>query len=130
MRAMYDRAGEMASTHQEDCEGTLTGNDPFYDRFHWFKLVGRYVTQNQQKRTVHHVHSCSTSHFHPLPLKLHAPAFSHIWALCFMICLLVFCSSQKSFIFIFLLLILFSHMISCHISTFLFVFIILFDVTF
>ncbi|XP_039903363.1 kinesin-like protein KIF1B isoform X7 [Simochromis diagramma] len=40
MRAMYDRAGEMASTHQEDCEGTLTGNDPFYDRFHWFKLVG------------------------------------------------------------------------------------------
>lgn len=41
MRWMYDRAGEMASTHQEDCEGTLTGNDPFYDRFHWFKLVGR-----------------------------------------------------------------------------------------
>ncbi|XP_025757311.1 kinesin-like protein KIF1B isoform X2 [Oreochromis niloticus] len=40
MRAMYDRAGEIASTHQEDCEGTLTGNDPFYDRFHWFKLVG------------------------------------------------------------------------------------------
>lgn len=85
MRAMYDRAGEMASTHQEDCEGTLTGNDPFYDRFHWFKLVGRYVTQNQQKRTVNHVHSCSTSHFHPLPLKLHAPAFSHI---CFIIVLL------------------------------------------
>ncbi|XP_047435158.1 kinesin-like protein KIF1B isoform X20 [Mugil cephalus] len=41
MREMYDRAGEMASTHQEDCEGSLTGNDPFYDRFHWFKLVGR-----------------------------------------------------------------------------------------
>ncbi|XP_077588202.1 kinesin-like protein KIF1B isoform X19 [Stigmatopora nigra] len=41
MREMYDRAGEMASTHQEDSgEGTLTGNDPFYDRFHWFKLVG------------------------------------------------------------------------------------------
>ncbi|XP_061128626.1 kinesin-like protein KIF1B isoform X5 [Syngnathus typhle] len=41
MREMYDRAGEMASTHQEDCgEGTLTGTDPFYDRFHWFKLVG------------------------------------------------------------------------------------------
>ncbi|XP_077399216.1 kinesin-like protein KIF1B isoform X11 [Vanacampus margaritifer] len=41
MREMYDRAGEMASTNQEDCgEGTLTGNDPFYDRFHWFKLVG------------------------------------------------------------------------------------------
>ncbi|XP_022597265.1 kinesin-like protein KIF1B isoform X2 [Seriola dumerili] len=40
MREMYDRAGEMASTHQEDGEGTLTGSDPFYDRFHWFKLVG------------------------------------------------------------------------------------------
>ncbi|XP_053706340.1 kinesin-like protein KIF1B isoform X11 [Synchiropus splendidus] len=42
MREMYDRAGEMASAHQEEIgEGTLTGNDPFYDRFHWFKLVGR-----------------------------------------------------------------------------------------
>ncbi|XP_037629047.1 kinesin-like protein KIF1B isoform X8 [Sebastes umbrosus] len=40
MREMYDRAGEMASANQEDGEGTLTGNDPFYDRFHWFKLVG------------------------------------------------------------------------------------------
>ncbi|XP_077939643.1 kinesin-like protein KIF1B isoform X2 [Gasterosteus aculeatus] len=40
MREMYDRAGEMASTNPEDGEGTLTGNDPFYDRFHWFKLVG------------------------------------------------------------------------------------------
>ncbi|XP_016891486.1 kinesin-like protein KIF1B isoform X12 [Cynoglossus semilaevis] len=41
MREMYDRAGEMVSGHQEDGEGSLTGNDPFYDRFHWFKLVGR-----------------------------------------------------------------------------------------
>ncbi|XP_061592375.1 kinesin-like protein KIF1B isoform X19 [Cololabis saira] len=41
MREMYDRAGEMASNQQEDSEGALTGNDPFYDRFHWFKLVGR-----------------------------------------------------------------------------------------
>ncbi|XP_061592379.1 kinesin-like protein KIF1B isoform X23 [Cololabis saira] len=40
MREMYDRAGEMASNQQEDSEGALTGNDPFYDRFHWFKLVG------------------------------------------------------------------------------------------
>ncbi|KAM9786131.1 kinesin-like protein KIF1B isoform 2-T2 [Neosynchiropus ocellatus] len=41
MREMYDRAGEMTSAHQEEIgEGTLTGNDPFYDRFHWFKLVG------------------------------------------------------------------------------------------
>ncbi|XP_039611556.1 kinesin-like protein KIF1B isoform X5 [Polypterus senegalus] len=39
MREMYDRAGEMGSAH-EDGENVLTGNDPFYDRFHWFKLVG------------------------------------------------------------------------------------------
>lgn len=47
MREMYDRAGEMASTNQEEGEGTLTGNDPFYDRFHWFKLVGRFVSYLQ-----------------------------------------------------------------------------------
>ncbi|XP_055966945.1 kinesin-like protein KIF1B isoform X8 [Sorex fumeus] len=41
MREMYDRAGEMASSGQDDSEATLTGSDPFYDRFHWFKLVGR-----------------------------------------------------------------------------------------
>ncbi|XP_053096975.1 kinesin-like protein KIF1B isoform X2 [Pangasianodon hypophthalmus] len=40
MREMYDRAGEMASSNQDDVEGPLTGSDPFYDRFHWFKLVG------------------------------------------------------------------------------------------
>ncbi|XP_071654710.1 kinesin-like protein KIF1B isoform X16 [Patagioenas fasciata] len=41
MREMYDRAGEMASNAQDDGESTMTGSDPFYDRFHWFKLVGR-----------------------------------------------------------------------------------------
>ncbi|TRZ03735.1 hypothetical protein DNTS_009734, partial [Danionella cerebrum] len=42
MREMYDRAGEMASSNQgEEGDGALTGSDPFYDRFHWFKLVGR-----------------------------------------------------------------------------------------
>ncbi|XP_066190630.1 kinesin-like protein KIF1B isoform X9 [Sylvia atricapilla] len=41
MREMYDRAGEVASGSQEEPEGSLTGSDPFYDRFHWFKLVGR-----------------------------------------------------------------------------------------
>ncbi|XP_064159917.1 kinesin-like protein KIF1B isoform X2 [Anguilla rostrata] len=40
MREMYDRAGEMDSPNQEDNEVMLSGNDPFYDRFHWFKLVG------------------------------------------------------------------------------------------
>ncbi|XP_062460463.1 kinesin-like protein KIF1B isoform X3 [Pezoporus occidentalis] len=40
MREMYDRAGEMASNTQEESESAMTGSDPFYDRFHWFKLVG------------------------------------------------------------------------------------------
>uniref|UniRef100_A0A8C5TSV1 plus-end-directed kinesin ATPase n=1 Tax=Malurus cyaneus samueli TaxID=2593467 RepID=A0A8C5TSV1_9PASS len=40
MRDMYDRAGEMASSSQEEPESAMTGSDPFYDRFHWFKLVG------------------------------------------------------------------------------------------
>ncbi|OBS75461.1 hypothetical protein A6R68_13988, partial [Neotoma lepida] len=40
MREMYDRAGEMASNAQDESETTMTGSDPFYDRFHWFKLVG------------------------------------------------------------------------------------------
>lgn len=41
MREMYDRAGEVASSAQDESETTMTGSDPFYDRFHWFKLVGR-----------------------------------------------------------------------------------------
>ncbi|XP_038677290.1 kinesin-like protein KIF1B isoform X12 [Scyliorhinus canicula] len=41
MREMYDRAGEMTSATQDDGESMMGGNDPFYDRFHWFKLVGR-----------------------------------------------------------------------------------------
>ncbi|XP_041316218.1 kinesin-like protein KIF1B isoform X9 [Pyrgilauda ruficollis] len=41
MREMYDRAGEVASGSQDEPEGSMTGSDPFYDRFHWFKLVGR-----------------------------------------------------------------------------------------
>ncbi|XP_043434471.1 kinesin-like protein KIF1B isoform X24 [Prionailurus bengalensis] len=41
MREMYDRAGEVASGAQDESEATVTGSDPFYDRFHWFKLVGR-----------------------------------------------------------------------------------------
>ncbi|XP_044919659.1 kinesin-like protein KIF1B isoform X6 [Mustela putorius furo] len=40
MREMYDRAGEVASGSQDESEATVTGSDPFYDRFHWFKLVG------------------------------------------------------------------------------------------
>ncbi|XP_066520580.1 kinesin-like protein KIF1A isoform X6 [Hoplias malabaricus] len=41
MREMYDRAAEVPSTAIEDCDSVLTGGDPFYDRFPWFRLVGR-----------------------------------------------------------------------------------------
>uniref|UniRef100_A0A8C5W8A5 plus-end-directed kinesin ATPase n=1 Tax=Leptobrachium leishanense TaxID=445787 RepID=A0A8C5W8A5_9ANUR len=40
MREMYDRAGEMASHVLDDDDAVINGSDPFYDRFHWFKLVG------------------------------------------------------------------------------------------
>ncbi|XP_030630592.1 kinesin-like protein KIF1A [Chanos chanos] len=40
MREMYDRAAEVPSSAAEDCDHTLTGGDPFYDRFPWFRLVG------------------------------------------------------------------------------------------
>uniref|UniRef100_A0A7N8X514 plus-end-directed kinesin ATPase n=1 Tax=Mastacembelus armatus TaxID=205130 RepID=A0A7N8X514_9TELE len=71
MREMYDRAGEMASTHQEDGEGTMTGNDPFYDRFHWFKLVGRYVTGIQNISPI--FHGCVNEH---LADRTPSPTFS------------------------------------------------------
>ncbi|XP_061549094.1 kinesin-like protein KIF1A isoform X2 [Phycodurus eques] len=41
MREMYDRAAELPSNAVEDCDHALTGGDPFYDRFPWFRLVGR-----------------------------------------------------------------------------------------
>ncbi|XP_036410442.1 kinesin-like protein KIF1A isoform X6 [Megalops cyprinoides] len=41
MREMYDRAAEVPSHSIEDCDNVLTGGDPFYDRFPWFRLVGR-----------------------------------------------------------------------------------------
>ncbi|KAI1882711.1 hypothetical protein AGOR_G00237720 [Albula goreensis] len=40
MREMYDRAAEVPSHSIEDCDNVLTGGDPFYDRFPWFRLVG------------------------------------------------------------------------------------------
>ncbi|KAM6963342.1 kinesin-like protein KIF1A [Aplochiton taeniatus] len=40
MREMYDRAAEVPGTTMEDCENVMTGGDPFYDRFPWFRLVG------------------------------------------------------------------------------------------
>ncbi|XP_044055153.1 kinesin-like protein KIF1A isoform X7 [Siniperca chuatsi] len=41
MREMYDRAADVPNTTTEDCENVMTGGDPFYDRFPWFRLVGR-----------------------------------------------------------------------------------------
>ncbi|XP_061776384.1 kinesin-like protein KIF1A isoform X5 [Nerophis ophidion] len=41
MREMYDRAAELPSSAIEDCDHALSGGDPFYDRFPWFRLVGR-----------------------------------------------------------------------------------------
>lgn len=43
MREMYDRAAEVPSTAVEDCDHMMSGGDPFYDRFPWFRLVGRWV---------------------------------------------------------------------------------------
>ncbi|XP_039618350.1 kinesin-like protein KIF1A isoform X4 [Polypterus senegalus] len=47
MREMYDRAAEVPSCAVDDCDNVMTGGDPFYDRFPWFRLVGSrlyYVT--------------------------------------------------------------------------------------
>ncbi|CAJ1059773.1 kinesin-like protein KIF1A isoform X9 [Xyrichtys novacula] len=41
MRDMYDRAADVPNNTSEDCENVMTGGDPFYDRFPWFRLVGR-----------------------------------------------------------------------------------------
>nr|XP_057928781.1 kinesin-like protein KIF1A isoform X10 [Doryrhamphus excisus] len=42
MREMYDRAAEVpATTSTDEGESVMTGGDPFYDRFPWFRLVGR-----------------------------------------------------------------------------------------
>ncbi|XP_043926981.1 kinesin-like protein KIF1A isoform X17 [Protopterus annectens] len=41
MREMYDKAAEVPSSLIDDCDNIMTGGDPFYDRFPWFRLVGR-----------------------------------------------------------------------------------------
>ena len=43
MREMYDRAADVPNSGVEECDPALTGGDPFYDRFPWFRLVGRLV---------------------------------------------------------------------------------------
>ncbi|XP_033936880.1 kinesin-like protein KIF1A isoform X8 [Pseudochaenichthys georgianus] len=41
MREMYDRAADVPNNTTEDGEHVMTGGDPFYERFPWFRLVGR-----------------------------------------------------------------------------------------
>jgi len=43
MREMYQRESEMPTTHQHHELMAAAGNDPFYDRFPWFRLIGRFV---------------------------------------------------------------------------------------
>ena len=48
MREMYDLAAEGPSSVIEDCDNVVTGGDPFYDRFPWFRLVGRWVSASDR----------------------------------------------------------------------------------
>ncbi|XP_027883458.1 kinesin-like protein KIF1A isoform X10 [Xiphophorus couchianus] len=41
MREMYDRAADVSNNTTEESESVVTRGDPFYDRFPWFRLVGR-----------------------------------------------------------------------------------------
>ncbi|XP_043984562.1 kinesin-like protein KIF1A isoform X9 [Gambusia affinis] len=41
MREMYDRAADVPNNTTEESESVMTRGDPFYDRFPWFRLVGR-----------------------------------------------------------------------------------------
>ncbi|XP_038138291.1 kinesin-like protein KIF1A isoform X7 [Cyprinodon tularosa] len=41
MREMYDRAADVPNNATDEGENVMTRGDPFYDRFPWFRLVGR-----------------------------------------------------------------------------------------
>ena len=44
MREMYHNEAELSPTSPEPSNiDSITGGDPFYDRFPWFRMVGRYV---------------------------------------------------------------------------------------
>ena len=43
MREMYHNEAELSPTSPEPNVDSMTGGDPFYDRFPWFRLVGRCV---------------------------------------------------------------------------------------
>ncbi|MEQ2273138.1 Kinesin-like protein kif1a, partial [Xenotaenia resolanae] len=54
MREMYDRAADVPNNTSEENESVMKGGDPFYDRFPWFRLVGRITSHNM-------LHRCSFS---------------------------------------------------------------------
>lgn len=41
MREMYHNEAELSPTSPDYNIETITGGDPFYDRFPWFRMVGR-----------------------------------------------------------------------------------------
>lgn len=41
MREMYHNEAELSPTSPDYNVDSLTGGDPFYDRFPWFRMVGR-----------------------------------------------------------------------------------------
>lgn len=41
MREMYHNEAELSPTSPDYNVESLTGGDPFYDRFPWFRMVGR-----------------------------------------------------------------------------------------
>jgi hypothetical protein len=41
MREMYSNEAELSPTSPDYNVESLTGGDPFYDRFPWFRMVGR-----------------------------------------------------------------------------------------
>jgi kinesin family protein 1 len=41
MREMYHNEAEISPTSPDSNVETMTGGDPFYDRFPWFRLIGR-----------------------------------------------------------------------------------------
>lgn len=43
MREMYHNEAELSPTSPDFNIESITGGDPFYDRFPWFRMVGRFV---------------------------------------------------------------------------------------
>lgn len=41
MREMYHNEAELSPTSPDFNIESLTGGDPFYDRFPWFRMIGR-----------------------------------------------------------------------------------------